>query len=84
MFSCYGGSVHQWDKVNSYPISSNGMGLLGITAKQVTDKDKACPLNINQVGAPFYYGCIKEKCEWYLPESNQCSIPVIARKLQKL
>lgn len=83
MFSCCGGSAHRWDKVNSYPISSNGMGLIPISATVASSK--ACPLNVVQsIGKYSYCECLKEKCEWYLPESDQCSIPVIARKLQKL
>lgn len=79
MFSCYGGSVHQWDKVNLGIISSNGMGLVSISATVASSK--ACPLNVVQ---SIYCECLKDKCEWYLPESDQCSIPVIARKLEKL
>lgn len=55
---------------------------MGISAKPAMDK--ACPLNVSQLMTNSYFGCLKEKCEWYLPESDQCSIPVIARKLQKL
>lgn len=38
--------------------------------------NKDCPLR------PMY-NCYKEKCAWYLVQSKQCAIPLIASRLER-
>ena len=39
-----------------------------------------CPFFYNPGGLQGKAGCLKEGCTFWLPEAEQCSIPVLARQ----
>ena len=61
MFSCYGVHVHQWDKGNLGVISSNGMGLISISATVASSNDR--PLNVVHPNGQYRY-CDRIKDTW--------------------
>lgn len=53
---------------------------MGKFVKATADKDeKKCPLFYHH-GSLMVADCIKENCMFWLPEAEQCSVPVLARQ----
>ena len=38
---------------------------------------KICPL---QTSGTVNFDCVREKCEWWIPEAGQCAVTLTARK----
>lgn len=47
---------------------------------EIIFNQKVCPLLINErMGAVM--GCLNNKCQWWLNEARECTLPIIARAL---
>lgn len=44
---------------------------------------KVCPLLLNE-GIGAVMGCLGERCQWWLPEVRNCTLPTIAQAMVAL